>query len=52
MMYLCCRGTAMEEAWRRALAILVDKARKWAAEQLYAYFVDSLDLKVSSIRFL
>ncbi|EER14066.1 gamma-tubulin complex component, putative [Perkinsus marinus ATCC 50983] len=38
-------GTAMEEAWRRALAILVDKARKWAAEQLYAYFVDSLDLK-------
>ncbi|EER10611.1 gamma-tubulin complex component, putative [Perkinsus marinus ATCC 50983] len=39
------KGTAMEEAWRRALAILVDKARKWAAEQLYAYFVDSLDLK-------
>ncbi|KAF4729831.1 Gamma-tubulin complex component 2 [Perkinsus olseni] len=38
-------GTPMQEAWRRALAILIDKARKWAAEQLYTYFVDSLDLK-------
>ncbi|KAF4663652.1 Gamma-tubulin complex component 2 [Perkinsus olseni] len=38
-------GTPMQEAWRRALAILIDKARKWAAEQLYTYFIDSLDLK-------
>ncbi|KAF4653538.1 Gamma-tubulin complex component 2 [Perkinsus chesapeaki] len=46
-------GTPMDEAWRRSLAILVDKAQKWAVEQLYTFFIKSLDLKarLSSIHY-